>query len=59
MCGYFIEPAVRGNAFRTEFLPDPVTVDCDPLSGYVSADVFRCYRIALPNEEGKPSVPYR
>ena len=58
MCGYFTELAVRGNAFRTEFLPDFVTVDSDPLSGYVSADVLRCYRIALPDEEGKPSVPY-
>lgn len=54
-----IEPLVRSNAFRTELLSDPVTVDSSSLPYHVYVDVYRSYRIALQDEEVEPSVPYR
>ena len=58
-CCNSIEPLVRSNAFRTELLSDPVTVDSSSLPYHVYVDVYRSYRIALQDEEVEPSVPYR
>ena len=46
-CSNRTEPSVRSHAFRTEFLPDSVTVDRSPLSYHVYADVLRSHRAAL------------
>lgn len=58
-CRNLAQPAVRCDAFRTEFLPNPVTAHRIALPHHVSADVQRRHLSALQYEKGPAPVPHR
>ena len=58
-CRNLAQPAVRCDAFRTEFLPNPVTAHRIALPYHVSADVQRRHLSALQYEKGPAPVPHR
>ena len=58
-CRNLAQPAVRCDAFRTKFLPNPVTAHRIALPHHVSADVQRRHLSALQYEKGPAPVPHR